>query len=261
VDRWSPTAALRLPNGDLIVADRIETRLFRLVHADSTPVRLPSPGSKAVEWTALALAPGLSFYALDGPGRKIHQYDWRGNYLGEALDLARVGQDEELGPVEPAGLAVSRAGHALVSDRTGDRLLAFGPGWAFLGVWGQSGGEAGSWRRPGAMAAGETGFVVADEGNRRAVALDDLGNVTALRDLDEAPRGVAALGDGFAIAAGSRVEIVGPGLRVVQVLRLAPGPGCGGAPYVTPAVAGDRATVVVGEGCSGRLAAFPRREE
>jgi hypothetical protein len=240
------------------VADRIQNRLFRLTAADAAPIRLPAPGTAPVEWTALSIAPGISFYALDGPGKKIQQYDWQGNYLGEAFDLDRAADALGLGEVEPAGLAVTRAGLAVVSDRLGDRLLAFGPGWTFLGVWGQSGSAPGSWRRPGTVAVGERPpFLVADEGNRRGVLLDELGNVLAVRELDEVPRGVAVLVSGrYAISTHERVEILDRDLRVVSTRALPPGPGCQGPPYSTSAITGDGSRVFAGEGCSGRLAAI-----
>jgi hypothetical protein len=258
LDRWNPAAALLLPTGDLVVADRIQNRLFRLTGASAPPIRLPSPGTTPVEWTALSIAPGISFYALDGPGKKIHQYDWQGNYLGEAFDLDRAADEQGLGSIDPAGLAVTRAGLAVVTDRVGDRLLAFGPGWTFLGVWGQSGSAPGSWRRPGSVAVGEQApFLVADEGNRRVVLLDELGNMITVRDLDETPRGTAVLGSGlYAISTHERIEILDRDLRVEGIRILPPGPGCDGAPYVTSAISGDPSRLFAGEGCSGRLAAI-----
>jgi hypothetical protein len=208
-----------------------------------------------VRWTALSSAPGLSFYALDGPGRLVQQYDFQGNYLGVALDIELLAEVQELGPVEPGGFAVDRAGHAMITDRMGDRILMFGPGWSFLGVWGQTGSDPGSWRRPGAVVAGSQGlYLVADEGNRRIVLLDSLGDVIAVRELSEAPRGVATLAPGLlAVSYGHTIAVFDQALNVVETHQLPDVAGCEGGPFVTTALAGNRDLLLAGEGCSGRL--------
>lgn len=259
VDRWAPVAALVLPTGDVVMADSDQNRLFLLPADGGAPVRLPSPGRAPVQWTALAAAPGLSFYVLDGPGRIIHQYDFKGNYLGAALDLDDVAETQSLGPLDPAGLAVDRSGRAVVADRLGDRLLVFNPGWVYAGAWGQSGSDPGSWRRPGAVAAGPDGpFLVADRGNRRVVLLDGLGEVTAVADLESEPRGVAVLAPGrYAVSTQEGVLLLDHDLGRRTRLPL-PDPGsCRGGPYATGALAGDSRFLVVGEGCSGRLIRYP----
>ncbi len=259
-DRWFPASALLLPNGVLAVAETARNRIFLIDGTERPPFRAPSPGREPVEWTALSAAPGLSFYALDGPGRAVHQYDLQGNYLGLALDLDRVAAEQGLGPVDPAGLAVDRAGQAVISDRSGDRLLVFGPGWNFLGVWGQSGSQPGSWRRPGRVAVGDRPpFLVADEGNRRVVLLDELGAVRGVRDLDGDPKGVGALEDGgFALTVGAEALVLDGSLFTRERYALPSGPGCTRTPYATAAVAGDADVLFVGDGCSGRLFAFRR---
>ena len=259
-DRWFPVAALSLPNGKLAVAETNQNRIFLLDDPGAVPFRLPAPGRSPLEWTALAPAPGLSFYALDGPGRLIQQYDLQGNYLGLALDLNTVALDHDLGTVEPAGLAVDRTGHAVVTDRVGDRLLVFGPGWIFLGVWGQSGSEAGSWRRPGRVAVGDRPpFLVADEGNRRAVLLDGLGEVLGVWESPDAPRGVAVLGPGlYAVSEGSRVHLFGRGFIPDRTLQLPVADGCAGRGYATTALTGNDENLFLGDGCSGRVAELRR---
>ena len=244
-----------LPTGEVVVADTDQNRLFRMTTPGDTPTRLPSPGQGTVAWTALSAAPGLAFYALDGPGRLVQQYDFQGNYLGVALDLELLARDQRLGPVEPAGLAVDRSGHALVTDRLGDRLLVFGPGWSFLGVWGQSGADPGSWRRPGAVAVGARGpFLVADEGNHRVVLLDALGSVIAIRELSETPRGVAVLApDRFAVSFGQVIEVMDGALDPMETHTLPALENCDDMPFVTPALAGSRDLLLAGEGCTGRL--------
>jgi hypothetical protein len=241
----------------VVIAETAQNRLFLLAARTASPFRLPAPGRTVVEWTALAPAPGLSFYALDGPGRRIHQYDLQGNYLGVALDLEALAAAEGLGPVEPGGLAVDAAGHAVVSDRLGDRLLVFGPGWSFLGVWGQSGSEPGSWRRPEAVAVGKQGpFLVADTGNRRLVLLDTLGDVLAVRVMDASPRGVAILdADRYLVSVEDRVERMGKGLAFEGSTVLPPGT-CPGGSYATRALAGNARSLLAGEGCSGRVLEF-----
>ncbi len=238
-----------------MVADSDQNRLFRLTTRDGTPLRLPEPGQRTVAWTALSLAPGLSFYALDGPGRRIHQYDFRGNYLGIALDIEAVAEELHLGPVEPAGLAVDRAGHALITDRMGDRILVFGPGFSFLGVWGQTGSDDGSWRRPGAVAVGARGsYLVSDQGNQRIVLLDSLGGVIAIRDLTKAPRGVAALDEGrFAVSYGRVIEVLDGVLNTIETHLLPIVENCEGDPFVTTALTGSGGALFTGEGCSGRV--------
>jgi hypothetical protein len=209
-----------------------------------------------VEWTALSLAPGLSFYALDGPGAKIHQYDYHGNYLGEALDLKDSALRFDLGAIDPVGLAVDRSGRTVVTDRLGDRVLLFGPGWSYLGTAGESGSAPGAWRRPGRAAATDDGhFLVADEGNRRVVLLDGVGAVREIHETFDAPRGVVALErGGFAISLGDHVDILDRSLGVRESRIVSPGPECrGGSAYATEALAATADGVVVGEGCSGRL--------
>lgn len=241
------------------MADTHQNRLFRIEKPDEDPIRLPAPGVTPVQWTALAAAPGLSFYVLDGPGQTVFQYDYHGNYLGVALDLAKVIEAQRLGPMEPGGLAVDRSGYAVITDRLGDRLLAFGPGWNFLGTWGQSGADRGSWRRPGAVAVGDRPpFVVADEGNRRLVLVDVLGDPVRERSFAEAPRGVAALGSGeFAATFENEILILGRDLEILHAVKLPGSPGCSRAPYATTAVTGNADRVWVGEGCSGLLLVIP----
>ena len=128
-DAWRPVAVLLLPTGGMIVADQAQGRLFQLGSPRLGLDRLPSPDPPVVEWTALAPAVGLSFFALDGPGRIVHQYDYSGNYLGVAANLDAIAHAEGLGPVDPAGIAVDRAGQILVSDRMSDRILVFDASW------------------------------------------------------------------------------------------------------------------------------------
>jgi hypothetical protein len=238
----------------LVIAETAQNRLFLLADRNAPPFRLPAPGRTVVEWTALAPAPGLAFYALDGPGRRIHQFDLQGNYIGVAIDLEALAQAEGLGPVEPGGLAVDAAGHGVVTDRLGDRLLVFGPGWSFLGVWGQSGSEPGSWRRPEAVAVGKQGpFLVADTGNRRVVLLDSLGDVLAVRGLEAPPRGVAIFAaDRYAVSVEDRVEWMSAGLRFEEATVLPAGT-CPGGSYATRALTGNARSLFAGEGCSGRV--------
>lgn len=259
MDPWSPAAVLLLPTADLIVADVNQNRLFRLRGAGSVPFRLPSPGTAPVEWTALARAPGLSFYALDGPGRRIHQFDMNGNYVGIALDLEQLAADQGLGTVDPAGLAVLRSGQAVVTDRFRDRLLTFGPGWVYQGEWGRTGSEPGAWRRPARVAAGDRPpFLVADEGNARVVLVDDFGEVITTRDLSGPPRGVAVLGaDRFAVSYEGAVEILDGNLNLLRRVPVPRGPGCASSPYVTNALDGGDGAVWVGEGCSGGVLRIP----
>jgi hypothetical protein len=250
---------LVLPTREIVVAEAEQNRLYRMSTADGELLRFPSPGTSPIEWTALASSPGLAFYALDGPGRRVHQYDFQGNYLGEALDLKRLADEESLGPIEPGGLAVDRSGHGVVTDRLGDRLLAFGPGWVFQGAWGQSGADPGSWRRPGSVAVGNSPpYLVADEGNRRVVLVDAFGEAVATRDLTEAPRGVAVLGPGrYAVTYEDVVEILDRTLLPTLTIVLPRGADCSAAPYATTALAGDGIRLWVGEGCSGRLRQVP----
>jgi len=254
-DAWRPAAVLPLPGGGIVIADQMKPRLFLLSAADVAPVRLPLPGSTPIEWTALAPAPGLSFYALDGPGRRVHQYDLQGNYLGVALNLDDVSAVFDLGPVEAAGLAVDGAGKALVTDRLGDRVLVFGPGWNFLGTWGETGASPGAWRRPEAVAVGrQAPFLVADSGNRRVVLLDELGGVLRVRSFPESVTGVGVLGaDRYAVSHGGMVDICGKDLATLSRVALQAGKGCDGVPYATAALAGSGTVIFAGEGCTGRV--------
>jgi hypothetical protein len=252
-------ALLALPTGDLLVAEKQQNRIFRLPTREGDPVRLVSPSPPPVEWTALSLAPGLSFYALDGPGNVVHQYDFRGNYLGVALDVGALAQNEELGPLEISGMAVERSGQALLTDRQGDRLLVFGPGWVLTGILGQTGSDPGSWRRPGPVSVGDRPpYLVADPGNLRVVLLDGLGEVLAHRELPEEPSGVAVLGEGlFAVARGATVEILDARLAPVETFSFAAL--CPKGPFASGALVGMGGVVLAGEGCTGRLQEFRRR--
>jgi hypothetical protein len=246
---------VRLPGNEVLIADRYQNRIFRLESPGKPPGRLPDPNPAAVEWTALSAAPGLSFFALDGPGRFVQQFDFRGNYLGTAVDLERVAADEGLGGIDPAGLAVDRSGRAVVTDRLGDRLLEFGPGWSFLGVWGQSGDELGSWLRPGAVAVGKRPpFLVADTGNRRVVLVDEFGEAMMMRRLPATPVAVAVLGESrYAVAFEDTVEILDGTLLPLERLALPRHDDCRDAPFATSALAGDATTLFVGDGCTGRV--------
>ena len=257
-------AALALPTGEIVVAEKAQNRLFLLRSSQAVPYRLPAPSPTPVEWTALSAAPGLSFYALDGPGRKIHQYDFQGNYVGEAIDLEVVVAALGLGAIDPAGLAVDRSGRAVVTDRQGDRVFLFGPGWSFLGVAGESGSAPGAWRRPGAAAGSDRGtFLIADEGNRRVVLLDAVGAVREVAPTADPPRGVIALGDyGFAVSMAERVEILDQDLHRRESHPILPGPECGEARvFATGALAGLTQSLVVGDGCSSRLQEIPLRRD
>ena len=252
---WTPVAALLLPTEDLLVADKAQNRLYLLHDRGAAPTRLPEPSPGPVEWTALSGAPGLAIYALDGPGGKVHQFDFKGNYLGVAADFDAIAVANGLGRVDARGLAVDRSGRAVVTDRQNDRVLLFGPGWSFLGVLGETGSGLGAWRRPTAAAASPTGsFLVVDEGNRRVVLLDAVGSIKAARDTKEVPQGVSALGpEWFAIALDNRVDVVNGSLDLVASYPVPAGPRCRGASYATSAVTGSEDRIFVGEGCSGRL--------
>jgi hypothetical protein len=253
--RWFPVAALLLPTDELLVAEKAQNRLYLIPKRKGLPVRLPEPSPTPVEWTALSGAPGLALYALDGPGGKIQQFDFQGNYLGLALDLESLPTTLNLGRVDAYGLAVDRSGRAVVTDRQNDRVLLFGPGWSFLGVSGETGSAPGAWRRPGCAAASEHGlFLIVDEGNRRVVLLDAVGSVKAVHETKEVPRGVSYLGsDRFAVSLASRVEVLNVQLDLEHAYPVPPGPSCGSASYATAALTGTRDRILVGEGCSGRL--------
>ena len=252
---WTPVAALLLPTQELLIADKAQNRLYLMHGHDTAPIRLPEPSPGPVEWTALSGAPGLAVYALDGPGGKVHQFDFKGNYLGVAVDFDAVALANGLGRVDARGLAVDRSGRAVVTDRQNDRVLLFGPGWNFLGVLGETGSGLGAWRRPAAAAASETGaFLVVDEGNRRVVLLDAVGSIKASRPTKEVPQGVSALGpDMFAIALDDRVDVVNESLVLLASYPVPAGPHCKGASFATPALTGNAERILVGEGCSGRL--------
>jgi hypothetical protein len=160
-------------------------------------------------------------------------------------------------------MAVDRSGLALVSDRAGDRLLVFGPGWTFQGTWGGTGSGSGSWRRPGAVAVGDRPpFLVLDEGNRRVVWIGGLGETLGARELDRTPRGVAVIGPGrYAVAWGEEIEILDGVRAVTERLALRGSPGCTRRPYASSALAGRWPAVLAGEGCSGRLALFRLPED
>jgi hypothetical protein len=254
-DPWAPVGVLRLPGDIVLIADRYQNRIFRLKAPDRPPGRLPEPNPPAVEWTALSAAPGLSFFALDGPGRFVQQFDFRGNYQGTAIDLERMAAEEGLGGIDPAGFAVDRSGRAIVTDRFGDRLLEFGPGWSFLGVWGQSGDELGSWRRPGSVAVGKRPpFLVADEGNRRVVLVDEFGEAMMMRRLFSTPVAVAVLAPSrYAVAFADTVEILDGTLHLLERVVLPKSDACRDHPFATAALAGDENTLFVGDGCTGRV--------
>lgn len=254
-DHWRPAAFALLPTGDLIAADRHRNRLFHLAEGKIV-LRLPAPGRAPLEWTALAAAPGMALLALDGPGEVIHRYDVRGNYVGVAVDLAEVAADAGLGPIDPAGLAVDGAGHALVTDRLGDRILVFAPGWTFAGVWGESGAAPGAWRRPESVAVGDRApFLVADEGNRRIVLLNEVGAVVAMRALPDRVDALAAGEDGgFVAAVGDTILRLDPTLATIGAIALPAGPGCRGEAFAAGGLAAGAGVVYVGEGCSGRIA-------
>ena len=254
-DAWEPSALLLLPTGGMVVADRAKPRLFLLAGADAPPRRLPAPDRSVVEWTALAPAVGLSFLALDGPGRAVHQFDYAGNYLGLAADLDDIASDEGLGPLDPAGLAVDRSGRVVISDRAGDRLLVFSSDWRLTGVWGETGEGNGQWRRPGAVAVGSHApFLVSDEGNRRLVLLDELGNVLATGAVPAPARGVAVLGEErYAASDETGVTLLDGDLFPIARTPLLPVTTCDGAVWATSALAGGRGRVFVGEGCTGRI--------
>lgn len=262
-DPWEPVALLTLPTGHLVIADRAQNRLFSLSAPEAKPVRLPSPSPAAVEWTALAAAPGLSFYALDGPGRAVHQYDFAGNYVGTAADLAAAAERNGLGPVDPAGLAVDGSGLAVVTDRLGDRLLVFGPTWELTGIWGETGSRPGAWRRPAGIAVGPRGpYLVIDAGNRRVVLVDELGAAVGVRVFEEEVLGVAALEpSGFVLVFEGAALQVGPALETRATVPVVPWGPCR-EPFATGAVAGRGKQLWLGEGCSGRVHEYrPERTE
>ena len=258
-DAWRPVAVLLLPTGGMIVADQAQGRLFQLGNARLGLDRLPSPDRPVVEWTALAPAVGLSFFALDGPGGFVHQYDYSGNYLGVAADLNLVADAEGLGPVDAAGMAVDRAGQILISDRLGDRILVFDASWNLTDAWGETGDALGQWRRPGALAVGRRApYLVADEGNRRLVLVDELGEVVDYLDTDEPARGVAVFDDRYVAVFEDRVDVYDQELFLVGSMTLPRAADCTDSPYATGAVAGGKGRIFVGEGCSGRILGIRR---
>ena len=259
-DSWHPVGVLRLASEALILVDRVRNRMFRFTAPDQPFGRLPAPDTAPVEWTAVASAPGLSFYVLDGPGRRIQQYDFRGDYLGVALDLQAVALAEGLGGVDPGGLAVDRTGRAVVTDRLGDRLLEFGPGWTFLGEWGQTGTAPGAWRRPGAACVGTAPpFLIADEGNARLVLVDEFGEPLSVRRVNDTVRGLAALDAGrFAVSTRDTVRVLDESLRTLETYALPRSAACGSRHAATEALSGDATCLYVGDACTGRIAQLRR---
>ena len=253
-DPWQPTAILTLARGEVVVAERSQGRLFLMSSPEAVIKRLPAPARWVVEWTALAQAPGLSFFALDGPGRVIYQYDNQGNYLGIAVDLERVAETMELGPLEPAGLAVGRAGQAVVTDRLNDRILVFNASWDLISVWGETGSEPGQWRRPGAVAAAGESFLVSDTGNRRLVEINGLGNVLGKAELDQPVLNVSRAGNQWVALHGRSFVFLDKDLLPGDTVTLPSG--CGKDGLAAEALFGREGLVLVGEGCTGRVMAF-----
>lgn len=250
---WQPTAILGLPTGALVVSDRAQTRLYFLEDPSKKPERLQNPSPSAVEWTALAGTPGLSFYALDGPGQKVHQYDLKGNYQGLAADLRDIAEEEALGRVEPYGLAVDGTGQILVSDGLGDRILVFDPSWDLVGLWGETGAELGAWRRPGRMVSYQTSTYVHDEGNNRVVCLGSLGEVLGSAEVHGALTALAAGAHGVFVATeGLRVTRLPIGRQKAKALRLPALGECDGENYVS-ALAVRGSSLFLSDGCHGRV--------
>jgi sugar lactone lactonase YvrE len=83
------------------------------------------------------------------------------------------GTTESRGLVEPSGVAVDAFGRLYVADRALHRLVRFDAAGAWLGERGALGSDAGSLRRPSAVAlAGTFTVAVLDEDNRRVLGLD-----------------------------------------------------------------------------------------
>ncbi len=186
--------------------------------------------------------------------------------LTEAGGLVQL-SDDPARPVEPAGLAFDSFGRLHVSDAALRRVVRWSAQGVRLGESGALGDDAGTLRRPGAMAtAGVLAVAVLDEENRRIVRYDLQGHVQGNAIELDAPlegrgesraRPIALASDPsgalyVADADGDRILRLEPSGELSRVWG-GPGSTAGGLRGVAGVAVARRGEVFVSERMPGRI--------
>ncbi|MFN8587957.1 MAG: hypothetical protein U0704_09160 [Candidatus Eisenbacteria bacterium] len=135
----------------------------RLLRYDAAGTFLGEAGALGSDVTQFrrpgAIAPfgATAMAVLDRENRRVLGYDSRGRNPRVLVDLAASALEQELGRIEPVGLACDAGGALLVADADRDRLLVFDFAGAFQRAIGGYGGGAGTFRHLVAVAAGARG--------------------------------------------------------------------------------------------------------
>jgi len=166
------------PSGRLLVLDGIGPDLVVLDPGGHFLDRWPVSGATSRPFfrPTRVTTTGLAILLLDPAERLIVRLDLNGQFQAEALDLSDVFATENLGFVEPADLTADSAGQLYVSDREGNRILAFDTFGQYRFALGGFG--AGGWqlRVPTSIDVDRSGHVVVvDSGNKRLQVFDSFG--------------------------------------------------------------------------------------
>ena len=170
-----PRAVLVTPDGQLCVFDKTG-RIQRLTPEGNCLAVWRVPDSAYGTPTGAAFAPNGDLLVADTHYSRILRYSAEGT---TPTQLGRYGK----GPGElifPTDVAVDRDGHIYVTNYVNEldeqghtRIIKFRSDGTFTKEWGSSGGAAGQFRRPMALAVlGGEGIVVADSCNHRIQRFD-----------------------------------------------------------------------------------------
>jgi streptogramin lyase len=131
----------------------------------------------------VAAVGALGIAVLDRENRRVVLYDLFGRLVGVLADLTTL--EDQLGRVDPVGLAADRGGTLYVADADRDRVLVLDSSGRFVRTLGGYGAGAGSFRGLAGLAAGPRGELVsAERTGARLQRLDAGGTPLAAWPLD-----------------------------------------------------------------------------
>ncbi len=163
--QFQDPAGVGAANGELLVADRLNTRVQRF-NADTKAFigTFGTTGGPAdVTFDPSSGSPN-QLLTVDFPNDRIRRFTWNGTPTGLPSSFAAT---------DPDGIAVNSSGTIFVSNTANDRIDRFDSAGTLLGSWGGPGAAAGQFANPSRLTFDLSGnLLVADKDNNRIQKLN-----------------------------------------------------------------------------------------
>lgn len=163
--QFQDPAGVGAANGELVVADRLNTRVQRF-----------NPDTKAFLGTfgTTGGPADVTFDPASGSPNNVLTVDFTGNLVRRFTSTGTpTGTPATFAAPGPDGIVVGSTGTIFVSNTTNDRIDRYSSSGTLLGSWGGAGSGAGQFNDPSRLALDGSGdLLVADKGNNRIQKLN-----------------------------------------------------------------------------------------